>query len=195
MASASSAAPISRSTSHRQGPAPQPASPHRSQSQSYRPPAASPTAQGGLIHASRRDYEQSNLAQPDMERSSGKDKVPSRSESTRVPSTQSSSRPDHGRYASVDTGSAARSHANGVSTDHSSQRPAHTSHSASHASHSSQPHPGPGKRRTSLQTSTGNWALGKTVGAGSMGKVKLAKNMTTGEQVSLCYAPESHHYD
>lgn len=40
------------------------------------------------------------------------------------------------------------------------------------------------RRRTTITTPTGQWALGKTIGAGSMGKVKLAKNMETGEQVS-----------
>ena len=39
------------------------------------------------------------------------------------------------------------------------------------------------KRRTTISTPTGQWALGKTIGAGSMGKVKLAKNLETGEQV------------
>lgn len=39
------------------------------------------------------------------------------------------------------------------------------------------------RRRTTITTPTGQWALGKTIGAGSMGKVKLAKNMETGEQV------------
>ena len=39
------------------------------------------------------------------------------------------------------------------------------------------------RRRTTITTPTGHWALGKTIGAGSMGKVKLAKNMETGEQV------------
>jgi hypothetical protein len=40
------------------------------------------------------------------------------------------------------------------------------------------------KRRTMISTPTGQWALGKTIGAGSMGKVKIAKNIETGEQVS-----------
>lgn len=40
------------------------------------------------------------------------------------------------------------------------------------------------KRRTMITTPSGQWALGKTIGAGSMGKVKLAKNLETGEQVS-----------
>lgn len=41
------------------------------------------------------------------------------------------------------------------------------------------------RRRTMITTPSGQWALGKTIGAGSMGKVKLAKNMETGEQVSV----------
>jgi len=40
------------------------------------------------------------------------------------------------------------------------------------------------KRRTSINApNTGQWALGKTIGAGSMGKVKLAKQIESGEQV------------
>jgi hypothetical protein len=40
------------------------------------------------------------------------------------------------------------------------------------------------KRRTNINApNTGSWGLGKTIGAGSMGKVKLAKNAETGEQV------------
>ena len=41
------------------------------------------------------------------------------------------------------------------------------------------------RRRTTITTPTGQWALGKTIGAGSMGKVKLAKNTETGEQVRI----------
>lgn len=40
-------------------------------------------------------------------------------------------------------------------------------------------------RRTTLNTATGDWALGKTIGAGSMGKVKLAWNMATNETVCI----------
>ena len=39
-----------------------------------------------------------------------------------------------------------------------------------------------GRRRT-LAATTGIWQIGKTVGAGSMGKVKLAKNQDTDEMV------------
>ncbi|KAJ5491203.1 Protein kinase kin1 [Penicillium diatomitis] len=49
--------------------------------------------------------------------------------------------------------------------------------------------PGQPKRRTTISTPTGNWALGKTIGAGSMGKVKLAKNIETGEQVAVKIVP------
>ena len=42
------------------------------------------------------------------------------------------------------------------------------------------------KKRTTIDAQTGKWALGKTIGQGSMGKVKLAKNVETGEQVSRC---------
>ncbi|KAL1862175.1 Serine/threonine-protein kinase [Paecilomyces lecythidis] len=45
------------------------------------------------------------------------------------------------------------------------------------------------RRRTTITTPTGHWALGKTIGAGSMGKVKIAKNMETGEQVAIKIVP------
>lgn len=41
------------------------------------------------------------------------------------------------------------------------------------------------KRRTMITTSTGQWSLGETIGAGSMGKVKFARNAKTGEQVAV----------
>lgn len=44
------------------------------------------------------------------------------------------------------------------------------------------------KRRTMITTPTGQWALGKTIGAGSMGKVKIAKNLETGEQVGFLFS-------
>jgi hypothetical protein len=39
------------------------------------------------------------------------------------------------------------------------------------------------RKRAYITCSTGSWQLGKTIGAGSMGKVKLARNQETGEQV------------
>ncbi|QIX02090.1 hypothetical protein AMS68_007607 [Peltaster fructicola] len=45
------------------------------------------------------------------------------------------------------------------------------------------------RRRTTIDSSTGVWELGKTIGAGSMGKVKLARNRDTGEQVAVKIVP------
>jgi hypothetical protein len=47
----------------------------------------------------------------------------------------------------------------------------------------------PSKRRTTITTPSGQWALGKTLGAGSMGKVKVGKNIETGEQVAPPWIP------
>jgi len=46
----------------------------------------------------------------------------------------------------------------------------------------------PSRSRTTIPTQSGKWILGKTIGAGSMGKVKLARKEDTGEQVSLIHA-------
>ena len=43
------------------------------------------------------------------------------------------------------------------------------------------------RSRTTIPTQSGKWILGKTIGAGSMGKVKLAHKEETGEQVSPRY--------
>lgn len=42
-----------------------------------------------------------------------------------------------------------------------------------------------GRSRTSIPSQSGKWILGKTIGAGSMGKVKLAKKEDSNEQVPL----------
>lgn len=46
-----------------------------------------------------------------------------------------------------------------------------------------------GRRRTSITTQTGTWQLGKTIGQGSMGKVKVARNAETGETVAIKIIP------
>jgi len=81
---------------------------------------------------------------------------------------RTSSRTNPDRYASIDAASQQQPPTNGVVAD---------------PGHSRSAQPAQGRRRTTLDTSTGKWALGKTIGAGSMGKVKLAKNLETGEQV------------
>jgi serine/threonine protein kinase len=39
------------------------------------------------------------------------------------------------------------------------------------------------RRRTEIKAQTGTWQLQKTIGQGSMGKVKLARHIDNGEQV------------
>src|SRR3954463_9676140 len=58
-----------------------PSSPHRSQSQSYRP-TSSPQQPGDLAHVDRRDFEQSNVADPTSHRTS-RDQAPDRTASVR----------------------------------------------------------------------------------------------------------------
>ena len=136
--------------------------PHRSQSQSQttasRAPPASRHQSGGLPNVARRDYEQSNVAheQPSPQ-PSRRSEDPGRTEATRR---------SHARYAS-DASTTSAMPVNGVAAE---ARPG-------------QPQPVNKRRTTITAPSTGTWALGKTIGAGSMGKVKLAKNAETGEQV------------
>jgi hypothetical protein len=163
----------SQSTAVRTGAPPN--SPHRSQSQSqaqsHRP--GSSQQQQPLANVARRDFEQSNLAQaPSARRSGSRDRAPPnpnpqypvRTDSMRANHHRTSSRTE--RYPSIDA--AAQPPTNGVAAD---------------PSHSRTVQPSAGRRRTTIETPTGRWGLGKTIGAGSMGKVKLAKNLETGEQV------------
>ncbi|KAI6246076.1 Protein kinase kin1 [Erysiphe necator] len=46
-----------------------------------------------------------------------------------------------------------------------------------------------GKSRTTIPVASGNWVMGKTIGAGSMGKVKLARKLETGEEVAVKIVP------
>lgn len=45
------------------------------------------------------------------------------------------------------------------------------------------------RKRTTVKCTTGEWQLGKTIGAGSMGKVKLARNLETNESVAIKIVP------
>lgn len=100
--------------------------------------------------------------------------MPSRTDSTRS-NHRSSSRPGHARYAS-DASATTAMPINGVAAENGARAAASTTTSS--------------KRRTTIQApSTGQWALGKTIGAGSMGKVKLAKNTVTSEQVAVKIVP------
>jgi hypothetical protein len=103
-----------------------------------------------------------NVARRDYEQSNVAQDQPSRR--SEDPARAEASRRSHSRYAS-DASTTSAMPVNGVAAD---------------------PRTGqvPAKRRTTITApSTGTWALGKTIGAGSMGKVKLAKHQETGEQV------------
>lgn len=135
--------------------------PHRSQSTTTR---SHPRQQQGLQHVAARDWEQSNVANEGVRRSESKDRP---AHAAPTPTRPDSSRRGHVRYAS-DASTATAMPINGVTAD---GRPAHMATT---------------KRRTTITApSTGTWALGKTIGAGSMGKVKLAKHSETGEQVRI----------
>ncbi|KAJ4341853.1 Serine/threonine-protein kinase [Didymella glomerata] len=140
---------------------PQSDRPTRSQSTTTRP-SGHPQH---LKDVSRRDYEQSNVAAYSPSRHSElREAPPQRTESSRR----------HSRYAS-DASTASAMPTNGVATD---------------GARGGQPMQQQPKRRTTITApSTGTWALGKTIGAGSMGKVKLAKHNETGEQVAVKIVP------
>jgi len=116
----------------------------------------------------RRDFEQSNLAQAPARRSeSGEARDIYDGEATGSPRAGRglSSQPNHSRYNSENVTTPAVG-GNGTA-------PARMPSSSNNAP----------RRRTTVTAQTGQWALGKTIGQGSMGKVKLARNMETGEQV------------
>ena len=129
----------------------------------------------GLEGVARRDHETSNLARtPGSRRSESRDRTyappPSmRSDPSRAPH-RSDSRSGHPRYSSD-----------------APRPPGSAGHSGSvrHRDGAAQEATPPIKRRTTIDAQTGTWTLGKTIGAGSMGKVKLAKNLDTGEQVPM----------
>lgn len=149
----------------------------RSHSQT-RPSSSQQTALPGVA---RRDHEITNVARPQSSshRSSSRDgsyatPTPKRTDSARE-SRYSTSRPSHSRNNSRMSATEA-----GSSAATSAQTPTGTRFHLDTAPHGSS---GSTKRRTTVTAQTGEWTLGKTIGAGSMGKVKLAKNLETGEQV------------
>ncbi|EXJ71470.1 CAMK/CAMKL/KIN1 protein kinase [Cladophialophora psammophila CBS 110553] len=143
------------------------------------PPQSNPTA---LANVARRDFEQSNVARTtSSRRSTSRD---GRGEYHSEPSAhgRSSSRPGS-RRNSQDLTAATTVVANGTT---SQPPPSTTSRTETH---SSQTYPTIGRRRTSITCQTGTWSLGKTIGQGSMGKVKLAKNIESGEQAAIKIVP------
>jgi hypothetical protein len=146
---------------------------HTSQSSPARPHTSRPSADAtNLANVARRDGEQSNLAQSSSRRSESRDRPSNSQYPVRSDSLRNGPRSDR-RYASIDAASSHQPPTNGMMADHSS------------SSKSAANNLPVARKRAYVQCSTGTWALGKTIGQGSMGKVKLAKNQETGEQVSL----------
>jgi serine/threonine protein kinase KIN1/2 len=156
---------------------------HRSSSRSHthEPPPIS--NQAALANVARRDHETTNVARrPSSRRSPSRDGPIDGGQQYHPEPPRSHhrerSRPGSSRN-SADMSAATTVVTNGGSVP--SQPPpssVHTERAGTSA------HPSMGRRRTSITTTTGTWSLGKTIGQGSMGKVKLAKNIETGEQVS-----------
>ena len=121
--------------------------------------------------------EQTNLASASSSRrSEAYDRPSSAAHPPRMDSRKDGS--GHGRTSSR--------YANQAGAAHSNSATAATEHSRSSTSTRNPPTL---RRRTEIEAATGVWELGKTIGAGSMGKVKLARNKQTGEQVAVKIVP------
>lgn len=163
----------------------------RSQSTRSRPPLANSASPSSLqraasssTHHSRQpsssrpiqdvlpqnDYETSNLGRY-SKRSSSRDNQPPtpRADSSR-PHRRGSTRSNHNSNDMP-----------GTTTVANNGGPAPVAHGAPDARSSGAKH---GRSRTTIPTQSGKWILGKTIGAGSMGKVKLARKEDGTDQVS-----------
>ncbi|KAJ5166797.1 uncharacterized protein N7482_005578 [Penicillium canariense] len=159
-----------RSSTSSQPPAQSHHSHSRTPSQDHRPPSN----YAALDSVARRDFEASNVARMPSRREPSSERSQERPSTARTESTRRHQRNPSVQRDGVDMASTA------TSTDASQ----HATASQGPPTANSQP-----RRRTTITTPTGQWALGKTIGAGSMGKVKLAKNMETGEQVAVKIVP------
>ncbi|KAK6406712.1 Serine/threonine-protein kinase [Elasticomyces elasticus] len=144
-----------------------PTSPRRSASASTSQQARG--AEKGLQNVAQRDFEQTNLAQrpaSQQRRSESRDRSVRTDTSMRAPPPAGHAR-TQSRYNDQPTAAPA------------STTSADTRSAVAPAT----------RRRTTIDAATGHWDLGKTIGAGSMGKVKLARNKATGEQVAVKIVP------
>ncbi|PIB00701.1 Protein kinase kin1 [Cercospora beticola] len=167
------------SNSHRSSAGP--SSPRRSMSTSQAsntPASHSRQPSGNLEKVSRHDYEQSNVAQPH---------APPSSSSRRSDSHEPAMNGTGAHPQRTDSLRAPSSHARTSSRYHDQPTPAPSGGSDVRSGQQ----PTNLRRRTTLDAASGTWELGKTIGAGSMGKVKLARNKETGEQVAVKIVPRN----
>jgi serine/threonine protein kinase KIN1/2 len=153
--------------------------PHRTSSRTYAHDAPPTANQAALNNVAQRDFETANIARPlSSRRSSSRDGQRDARPETSRSRHRTSSRPGSSRNSTEMAG------AHNVITNGGYALDEQTTSTTTHPDLSSAgPIPSSGRRRTSIPTSTGTWLLGKTIGQGSMGKVKIAKNAETGEQV------------
>ena len=153
---------------------------HRPSSRSY-PHDNPPTAnQAALANVAQRDFETTNVARSSSSRRSpSRDGQPEYRSDVPRSHQRTSSRPGSSRNSTDMSGTNAVVVNGGTGSMVQST-------SATYPERPAPSQPSSGRRRTSIATSTGTWLLGKTIGQGSMGKVKLAKNLETGEQVRYC---------
>lgn len=152
---------------------------HRTDFRTSRPENTQQAGQSPLGNVVRNDYENTNLPQAGSPRRASRDRGSAYYEDAATAAvaqqqTRSSSRPGTGSQRNSSDFQTVRS-TNGVV--------AQSSHMPTSG------HPQVGKRRTSITTQTGTWTLGKTIGQGSMGKVKVARNTETGETVAIKIIP------
>ncbi|CAI7628104.1 unnamed protein product [Penicillium bialowiezense] len=167
--------------------------PHRTRSVAVRPSTTSqpppthsshsktsdrrpPSNHAQLDTVARRDYEASNVARVPSRREASSDRSQERPSTARTESTRRHQRnPSSGARQRESVDMTPSSTAQGTSQNATDPNAAAATAAP--------------RRRTTITTPTGQWALGKTIGAGSMGKVKLAKNTETGEQVAVKIVP------
>ena len=154
-------APPSRTQSTRSRPSATVAGPQRANSSSSRP--TSRRVEEILPH---QDYETTNVAR--KRSSADRPSSHSRTESTRSGHQRTSSRQHQPLEMPSSTGA----------TDGRSGGPAPIV-----VPLEQKPSGRQGRSRSVIPAATGHWLLGKTIGAGSMGKVKLAKRAEGGEEV------------
>jgi hypothetical protein len=142
-------------------------SPARTSSQYNRPPSSSRAIEDVLP---QRDYGTSNLNRSTSRRSRDRPPVV-RAESSRTSHHRTSSRSAHQHQHQPSDMSEVSAGVNG-----GGPAPVVTPIESRHSGRT-------GKPRTTIPAQSGNWILGKTIGAGSMGKVKLARRAEGGEQV------------
>ncbi|PKY09020.1 Pkinase-domain-containing protein [Aspergillus campestris IBT 28561] len=157
---------------------------HHSHSKSQSYDRRPPSNQAVFDHLSRRDLEAARTAQPVSTRRESSDRSQERSSAAHRADPSSNQKPRRNlavqghQRDSIDMAAAGPVAGDGAAHSQSSSAsrlaPAATMQS---------------KRRTTISTPSGQWALGKTLGAGSMGKVKVGKNLETGEQVAVKIVP------